>query len=297
MSVRYVSHALAGGRRLDVLLGGAASGPALVVHHGTPNDASIFAGWDTFARAHNLRLVAISRPGYASSTRARGRRVAAIADDVAQLIVALDIPWYIAAGHSGGGPHALACAALDAAHCRAVATLAGTGPFGVDGFDFMAGMDDAEFAAARAGDGAMRAWIEQHAAALRDVSGGDLAAMVDGIATDADRLALADPAFANSVAGSMRRALAGGFDGWADDGVASVAPWGFELHDIAIPATIWHGDGDRLVPPAHGDWLAGHIPNAVHNRLRGDGHFSILANYADAIIADLLARAAPAHDR
>ncbi|MDH4159366.1 MAG: alpha/beta hydrolase, partial [Actinomycetota bacterium] len=100
------------GRVVDVYLGGDPDGFPLVMHHGTPSDATTFADWHEACVSRRLRLVCVSRPGYATSTRLPGRLVANAAQDTADVLDLLGCDAFLTAGWSGGGPHALACAAL-----------------------------------------------------------------------------------------------------------------------------------------------------------------------------------------
>lgn len=280
------------GRVADLLTGGAFHGPALVMHHGTPSDASLWAGWDDVAREHGLRLFSLSRPGYATSTRAFGRSVADVAQDVRAVIDAFDVPWFVTAGWSGGGPHALATAHLSSDRCRAVATLAGVAAYGASDLDFLAGMgpeNHDEFGAALRGEASVRAWLDANAAHLQMVTGAELADAFGGLIPQRDRDAL-HGGFADDMAAEMRRALAHGFDGWIDDDLAFVRPWGFDLATLHVPATVWQGDEDLMVPSAHGSWLAAHLPNAVAKPARGHGHISLVTTFRDEIVRDLLAR-------
>ncbi|MEU4193887.1 alpha/beta hydrolase [Kribbella sp. NPDC026611] len=59
-----------------------------------------------------VRLVTPDRPGYGGSTRQPGRTVASAAVDAAAVANALSWDRFTVTGGSGGGPHALACAAL-----------------------------------------------------------------------------------------------------------------------------------------------------------------------------------------
>ena len=278
------------GRVLDVLVGGAANGPALVMHHGTPSDATLWADWDAIADARGIRLLAISRPGYGGSTPQPGRHVADVAADVELVLRHFDVPWFVTAGWSGGGPHALACAALLGARCRAAATLAGVGAYGVSDLDFLAGMgpeNHAEFGAALRGKADLSAWLATNAEALRSVTGPELADAFGGLVPQVDKDAL-DGGFAESMAATMRRALQRGFDGWIDDDLAFIEPWGFELSAIAVPVAIWQGDLDLMVPFAHGAWLRRHIPAASWHSAPGNGHITLVTNYREAIVDDLL---------
>lgn len=287
MSTEHRSISIHGGRRsLDVLLGGAPDGLPLVLHHGTPSDATIWTGWESACADRGLRLVAVSRPGYATSTRVTGRDVAHAASDTAALLDLLGHGDFLAAGWSGGGPHALACAAVLPDRCRVVATLAGAAPFGMPDLDFTAGMGPEnveEFGAAAAGEAELRAWMTEHGEAFRRVTGDDIVAAFGGLVPQVDKEVLV-AGFAEEMAAGIRRALAGGFDGWVDDDLAFVRPWGVDLGRITSPVTVWQGDLDLMVPAAHGAWLAGHVPGAVARIPEGHGHISLVTAYRGRIL-------------
>ncbi len=280
---------LADGRDLDVVLGGDRQGLPLVMHHGTPSDATTFADWHEACRERGLRLVCASRPGYAASTRRPGRRVADAAADTAELLDRLGHGAFLAAGWSGGGPHALACAALLPDRCLAAATLAGVGPFGAADLDFLDGMGPEnveEFSAAVAGEPALRAWMAANGTELQQVTGGQIAEALGGLVPQVDRDALVG-GYAEQMAGVMRRALSGGFDGWVDDDLAFTADWGFALGAVTAPVTIWQGDLDLMVPQAHGRWLAAHVPTATARMAPGHGHISLMTRFRAEILDDL----------
>lgn len=276
-------------RIVDVLRGGATTGPALVMHHGTPLDATIWDDWDDVARDAGLQLIAISRPGYASSTRRAGRIVADVASDVAEILTHAHVPWFVSVGWSGGGPHALACAAL-LPGCRAAATIAGVAPYGEPGLDFLAGMGPenvAEFGAALAGEAALRAWMEENGTPVQTITGPSLAAGLGGLVPQADRDVLTG-SFADHMASSMRRALAFGFDGWIDDDLAFTRAWGFDLGAIRVPVTVWQGDLDLMVPLAHGHGLSDAIAGSHARFIAGHGHISLPRAYREEIVKELV---------
>ena len=277
------------GRDLDVLTAGADDGPALVCHHGTPSDASVWSDWDAVARERGLRLLALSRPGYAVSTRRPGRRVASVVADVAALLDRYAVPWFVTAGWSGGGPHALACAALEP-RCRAAATLAGVGPYGLTDLDFLDGMgpeNHAEFGAALEGEAPLRAWLTANAEPMRSITGEALAGAFGGLVPQVDKDVLTG-GFADAMSAETRRALARGFDGWVDDDLAFTEDWGFAPEAIRVPVTVWQGDLDLMVPAAHGRWLAQRIPGARLSFAPGHGHISLVTAYRDEIVGSLI---------
>jgi pimeloyl-ACP methyl ester carboxylesterase len=279
----------ADGRDLEVLVAGPEDGLPLVFHMGTPSAAVLMPPLVAAAAAQGLRTIVPSRPGYAGSTARPGRSVADVAGDVAGVLDGLGHDRFVTIGWSGGGPHALACAALLGDRCRAAATLASVAPCDADGLRWVAGMGPenvAEFEAAESGEAALTAYCEQEAKIFSTVTGGEVAAALRGLLSDVDKEALTD-SFADVVAESFRRALASGVAGWRDDDLAFVRPWGFELSAIAVPVAVWQGRQDLMVPFAHGRWLADHVPTARPRLYDDEGHVSLLAQMP-RIIDDLL---------
>jgi pimeloyl-ACP methyl ester carboxylesterase len=72
-------------------------------------------------------------------------------------------------------------------------------------------------------------------------------------------------------------ALANGPGPLIDDDLAYVVPWGFDPATIGARTLLVHGAGDRVVPAAHSEWLAHHIPGAELRIVPGAGHISVLA--------------------
>jgi pimeloyl-ACP methyl ester carboxylesterase len=85
-----------------------------------------------------------------------------------------------------------------------------------------------------------------------------------------------------------REVFRSGTRGVALDYALNVKPWGFELEDISTEIHLWHGEDDTIVPPAMGRYLAKTIPNCHARFLPGEGHFSLLPNYAVEILQVLV---------
>jgi pimeloyl-ACP methyl ester carboxylesterase len=280
------------GRDVEVLVEGPDSGPVLVFHDGTPTAAVPFPPLSVPAAKRGLRTVAFSRPGYAGSTPQPGRSVASVVADTAAILDALDEERFLTIGWSGGGPHALACAALLPDRCGAAATLASVAPYGVAGLDWLAGMGPEnieEFGAALSGEERLNPYLEREAAGLREVTGRDVAAALGGLVSEVDQRALTGD-YAELMAQTFRRAVSAGIAGWRDDDLAFTRPWGFDLNTIRVPVAIWQGDEDRMVPFAHGKWLAANVPGARARLLPGDGHLS-LVTHLERVLDELLVMA------
>ena len=279
------------GRSLDLDVTGPEDGMPLVFHHGTPGSVCQFRAIQRGAHDRGLRLVTFSRPGYGASTRQPGRRVVDVAADVAAVLAHLAAPRCVVAGWSGGGPHALATGARLPQQVAGILCIAGVAPYNSEGLNYLDGMGQQnidEFGLALKGEAAIRPSHETEAAGLRNT---DASGLIEAMATllpDVDRAALTAE-FGEDMAANFAEALRTGVDGWVDDDLAFVAPWGFTLDEIMVPTFVWQGSEDLMVPFAHGQWLAAHVPGATAHLLQGEGHLSISMGALDRMLDELRA--------
>lgn len=263
-----------GGRTLEVHEAGDPAGFPIVFHHGTPGSGGLFERWST----PGVRLLSYDRAGYGGSTRRPGRAIVDVVADVEAIVDALEIDRYATWGLSGGGPHALACAARCDTRLVAAASLAGVGPWDAPGLDWMAGMGEGnqqEFALALEGEHALRPALEAERAGLVAASADELrTAMAPHLSpTDARALTGDLAAYFNE---NIQHALSPGVDGWVDDDLAFTRPWGFELAEIDRPVFVLQGGDDLMVPPTHGRWLAEHVPGCESRIDDEHGHLTLV---------------------
>ncbi|CAN5688900.1 alpha/beta hydrolase [soil metagenome] len=283
------------GRTLEVLLSGAPSGRTLFFHSGLPSAAVPFPELDRVATERDLRVVTCSRPGYGGSTpRPDGPTAYRVADDVpdtAAILAHLQVDEVVTLGWSGGGPRALACAALLPV-CRAAANLAGIAPVDDGGMDLDAWLADMgpenvrDFLASRDGADALQPFADEQAAGMVAVTGEQVAASFGQLLSAVDAAA-ANGEFAEFLATSYVRAAAQGSVGLRDDSLAIARPWGFDLADIDVPVSVWQGRHDRMVPFGHGVWLADHVPGARRHLYEDEGHLTLIGQLG-RIVDDLL---------
>jgi len=278
------------GRVLEALVAGPSDGDLLVFHHGSPGAAVPMAFLEAAAAERGLRLVTASRPGFGGSSRQVGRRVADAASDIAALADHLGAARFFVLGWSGGGPHALACAALLPGRVRAVATMGGVAPYDADGLDWTAGMGEdnqVEYPTAARDPGELAAWMAPHAEALATVAAADIVAELRSLISPVDEPFCSEE-FGVVLADSFHAAFAHGPGGWYDDDLAFVSAWGFDPAAIRVPVTIWQGAQDLMVPFAHGQWLADRIPGARAELHPAEGHLSIVVGQLGAILDGLM---------
>jgi pimeloyl-ACP methyl ester carboxylesterase len=266
------------GRQLHIYECGDPHGELVVYHHGTPGSGRPDQGWAEDAAARGIRLVGYDRPGYGGSTRHAGRSVADAATDVATIADALGATRLRTWGASGGGPHALACAALLSDRIIAAATVGSPAPFRAAGLDWLAGMGDdnvAEFAAAVAGEPELRPFLTTARDDLMAVGPDGLTSAMRSLLPDVDLAAL-DPPFASYVYNGFARGLRHGIDGWLDDDLAFIRAWGFEPVSIHVAVLVVQGAHDLMVPFDHGRWLAANVPACTARLSDTDGHLSLI---------------------
>jgi pimeloyl-ACP methyl ester carboxylesterase len=251
--------------------GDAASPLTAFWHHGTPGIGAPPTPLLDASEELGIRWLSFDRPGYGGSHATDSWRIADAAGMTQRVADVAGAGRFSVVGHSGGGPHALACAALLGDRVAAAVSISGLAPYDAAGLDWFAGMYDggvAELRTAITGADALRAFLEDLA---------DDPAMF----TDSDVEAL-DGEW-SSFGGLAAAGLAEGLGGVVADNVAYVNPWGFDVESVSVPTLLIHGTDDRIVPVSHAHWMAGHVPGAELRIRPGDGHLSVMNAGFDAL--------------
>jgi pimeloyl-ACP methyl ester carboxylesterase len=278
------------GRELLVQEGGDPAGRAVLVQFGTPGSRILYGPHLRDARERGIRLISYDRPGYGGSTAHPGRSIADCADDVRTVIDVLGIDSCAVWGISGGGPHALACAGLLADRVVAAATLASPAPFDADGLDWFAdtGEENVEDDKLILSDpDAARAKLAQDRLELFETTAADAAGSHPTLFSPVDAAVMTGE-LAYYLTRRNQTGLAPGIEGWWDDSVAMLSPWGFSVDAIEAPVMVWQGRHDQMVPFAHGEWLVRHLRSADPQLSDDDGHLTLVQNRVPAVHAWLL---------
>lgn len=207
------------GRLREAVAEGDPNGSLLVFHHGSPGAAAPFPAFHRAAKERGIRLVHYSRPGFGDSTRLQGRSVASCATDVAILADHLGADRFVTMGWSGGGPHAIACAALLPERVLAAASVAGVAPYDAEGLDWTAGMGEdnqIEYPLAARDREALLRWMTPQAEAMANIAPQEIVDALRSIISDVDEASLSGDlgeviaksfhlAFAPRIVGVVRR--------------------------------------------------------------------------------------------
>ena len=276
-------------RRLSVEVRGDPDGSPVFLLHGTPGSRLGPQPRGPVLHRLGIRLITFDRPGYGGSDRRPGRRVADAAADVAAIADFYGLSRFAVAGRSGGGPHALACAALLSNRVSKAAVLVCLAPPGADGLDWFDGMVESnvlDFTEAGAGHDPLATRLRSEAETIR-ADPSSLIAKLDADLTDDDRRVVADVGIRASLVRTYAEALRTSPYGWIDDVRAFCTPWGFDLARVTAPVLIWHGERDAFSPVAHARWLSARIPDATLVVKSDAAHFGALN-----VLPDVLGRLA-----
>lgn len=265
---------------------GPADGYPLLVHDGG-GSRHVSPAAVRHAQSSGFRLVSYDRPGYGGSTPMPGRTLADCAADVEAILAELSIARVAVWGFSGGGPYALATAALLPDVVTAVCLFAPLGPYGVDGLDFLDGMEESYREE-------VRLFFDDRLAA-REKFRTEAMEMFERMSkpegwleawgSRAHQDAAHGQEMADYLAGGMRDGWTNGDSGWWDDWSAFLLPWGFDFADVRAPVSLWHGLADTRCPPAHSRWLAAQLPNVITHYPEREDHTNVEENNRDAALA------------
>jgi len=268
-----------GDRTLTYEVAGDPDGAPVFYLHGMPGSSSGPRPRNAVLNRHGVKLVSYDRPGYGRSSRRPGRSVADAVDDVEFLADHLRIGTFTIMGRSGGGPHALACAALLPHRVLRAAVLVSFAPADADDLDWFSNMAGSNIDAYQEASFDQRRLTETLRVRANRVKQ-DPAHLLDLLraeATAADARIIDDFFLRSLLLRTYQAAVIHGPYGWIDDVLALRQDWGFRPEDIKVPVRLWHGADDQFAPPSHTEWLAARIPDAKLEVQPGAAHFGALS--------------------
>nr|WP_020523876.1 alpha/beta hydrolase [Catelliglobosispora koreensis] len=266
------------GRRLTMEVTGHPNGSPVFLLHGTPGSRNGPKPRAAILYRSEIRLITYDRPGYGGSTRQESRRVADAAADVATIADALGLDRFSVVGRSGGGPHALACAASMPDRVTRAAALVCLAPANAEGLNWFEGMSDDNVSAYETAEADASRFAERirlrAERILRDPE--SLIRLLLGQMPEVDRRIVQSTAMRKHLVSTYREAVRPGPYGWIDDALAFRQEWGFDLSSITVPVLLWHGTADTFSPLSHTLWLAKRLPQSEVWLEQNKAHFGAM---------------------
>jgi pimeloyl-ACP methyl ester carboxylesterase len=279
-----------GGVTLRVRESGDRDGQPVLHFHGTPGSRLELAWADEVVAVSGVRMITFDRPGFGGSTQAPFslRSVAAMALQTADL---LGLDRFRTLGWSGGGPFALATAAIAPERVPAVGVIAGAAPFQLLPGE-LEKLSDGDKAAVRLlphdPEGAAAGFVEgfDMTGALKSASA--LYEVFEPMLCEWDRAQWKAHDHSQALLADIREALRAGASGCAWDNVAWIGAWDADPTTVRCPVLLWYGSEDRMAAPAHGRWFEENLPNAKLTMWEGEGHLLAFAHLTE-MLSGLLA--------
>jgi pimeloyl-ACP methyl ester carboxylesterase len=276
------------GRTLGFSEFGDPQGQPMLYCHGWPSSRIQARGIHQPAADRGLRVIAPDRPGIGLSDPLPGRGFSDWPADVGALADALAIDRFALLGFSGGGPYALACAALLPDRLEAVGVVCGAPPLD------------------RPADRAGLHWTYRTLASVKHFRQAVLPPVLDSSRwminrghdkpplswlmrsiPPVDRKAIERQGAWEMVSNSYLEAIRNGPGPVLEEGELYLEPWDFDPATIRIPTMIWHGTEDRNLPCELARRLAARIPRATTRWVEGSGHYSLAVLHIDEILDEL----------
>lgn len=276
-----------GPRQIAYQVSGAQDGFPVFLLHGTPGSRLGPQPRSVQLYRRHICLISYDRPGYGESDRVKERTVADAVNDVKMIADAMNIDRFAVVGRSGGGPHALACAALLPDRVTSAASMVALAPRNAEGLDWKGGMTPSnveEFGMAHSDPKALRIRLQDRMSDVRRDPTSMLPVLDAGLHIT-DRLVIRDGGIRNQLFNTYREAFNDDLWGHFDDVVALADPhgWGFKFDDIRVPVMLWHGGHDAFVPKAHTEWLSRQIAGCHVVIEPWAAHFSAIERLPDVL--------------
>jgi pimeloyl-ACP methyl ester carboxylesterase len=267
------------GRRLGYAEFGDPDGVPVLALHGTPGSRLMFALTDGAARARGLRIVAPERPGYGLSDYRRAATLAELAADAAILADRLALERLAVLGVSGGGPHALAVAAALSDRTALLGLISPVGPVADRASAIrMSRLHRFVFTRLGRSDAACAAFFWSVRTLVRLAPGLAYRALTKRVVAS-DQALLGRPAVKANLQAALREGLRPGIEGARQDLRLFCAPWGLRLEEIDVPAVVWQGSDDSIVPPSAAYLLAEILPHCRLDVIQGAGHYWVFGQF------------------
>lgn len=271
------------GRGLAYAEYGDPQGTPVFFFHGAPG-SRVFHPPNHVTRQQGVRLICTDRPGYGDSTFQPNRVLLDWGNDIAQMADHLGFDKFAVVGHSGGGPHTLACAYALPDRVSAAGVVAGAGP--VDTPNATEGMFFLNWLGFTFGRYLpWSAWYAMVKYLLREIAADPTKAIDRDKDTwpPADRELLTTPEIRELCIRSDVEAYRHGLLAYAWDARLLTRPWGFKLDEIKVPVHLWHGTLDNSTTLVMARYMEEKIPNCKLTVCEDEAHMLLIPHWEEIL--------------
>ncbi len=272
------------GITLRVRESGDPGGQPVLHFHGTPGCRLEMAWADRLLADASVRWVAFDRPGYGGSTPT-AFSVGWVARMALHVADQYGLERFRTSGWSGGGPFALATAAIAGERVEAVGVIAGPAPFQlVPGA--LEVLSDGDRAAERLLPG------DPEAACAGFMAGFDMTEALESpialyeafepLLSDSDRRLWGS--YSEHLLADMREAMRQGVVGCGWDNVAWIGAWDIDPTTVECPVLLWYGTEDRMAEAIHGHWFEKNLKDARLTMREGEGHLQPFTHLPEMLV-------------
>ena len=262
--------------------------PPIMYFHGTPGSRLDLAFGEELVSGHGVRIISFDRPGYGGSTES-AFSLSSNCRDALSIADSLGLGAFTTLGFSGGGPFALAAAAVGGDRVTAVSVASGAGPFEFvpHALDELSDSDKDAYSHLPANPETaalgFASGFEQLARLLRIGDDQAVIAYFTPALSERDQVLIDDELIGTNVISSMREGLSTSVLGGGWDNVSWIGHWDVELSDIRCPVLLWYGEHDLMAPPAHGQWLKERLSNVTLTVRPSEGHFGLIDHFSEVL--------------
>ncbi len=280
------------GRKLAYVEFGKPDGYPVLYFHGTPSSRlePLMIG-DDVLNQFGLRVICPDRPGMGQSDFQSHRGFSDWPKDVVFLADAIGLNQFSVLSVSGGGGYAAVCAAKIPEKLSKVVIVSGAWRIDSEAVKMIGFPMNMMWQVSRYAPIFLPFILKMMSKMMsqppKDGFEPD-SAPPNKIMPAADHAAMAQPGRTEIFQRSLSEALKQGTKGPAWDMRLYVREWDFDLAEIQIPVTLFHGAQDRNCPLALVERVVSKLPDAELITYPEDGHISTYANHFDEIAKALM---------
>ncbi len=263
------------GRTLAFSTYGDPDGTPVIFSHGFSDSHVIRHPDDSLTASLGVHWISADEPGVGGSSPKKDRRMVDWGADMEDLADQLGLDTFNVAGHSGGGPHALAVAFHMPERVRKVALASPVAPFDEPGVTKMLVLKDLKTIAKLRHLSLLIRWAERIGAnsALKDIPS-YVESVVDQMPNEAKTM-LRNPEQQALFEENFRLGYLQHEEGVFEMTMA-LWDWGFSPGDIQQPVEMYYGTADDIISPDMPRHLCSELRDCTAHEWSGAGHYGFV---------------------